>query len=108
MLSLEQLPLRGPSGGSGLACDRVSAVALSHWDARGCSRAGRSVEMLRKAGQRPDSASSLAQELKASGAILDLLPIATCICDAQGRIVQYNRSAVELWGREPDPGQTHD
>jgi PAS domain S-box-containing protein len=64
--------------------------------------------MLRKAGQRPDSASSLEQELKASGAILDLLPIATCICDAQGRIVQYNRSAVELWGREPDPGQTHD
>ncbi|AMN38872.1 sensor histidine kinase [Rhodoplanes sp. Z2-YC6860] len=64
--------------------------------------------MLRKSGRPPDSASSLDQELKASGEILDLLPIATCICDASGRIVQYNRRAVELWGRTPEPGQTHD
>src|SRR5689334_4720438 len=64
--------------------------------------------MLRKAGQRPDSASLSEQELKAPGDILELLPIATCICDASGRIVQYNRRAVELWGRTPDPGQTHD
>ena len=64
--------------------------------------------MLRKAGQRSEPPSSLEQELKASGEILDLLPIATCICDAQGRIVQYNRRAVELWGRTPEPGQTHD
>jgi PAS domain S-box-containing protein len=64
--------------------------------------------MLRKAGRRSDSASFLEQKLKASGEILDLLPIATCICDASGRIVQYNRRAVELWGRTPEPGQTHD
>ena len=64
--------------------------------------------MLRKSGRPPDSASLLDQELKASGEILDLLPIATCICDASGRIVQYNRRAVELWGRTPEPGQTHD
>ena len=64
--------------------------------------------MLRKAGRRPDSPSLLEQGLKASGEILELLPIATCICDAEGRIVQYNRRAVELWGRTPEPGQTHD
>ena len=40
--------------------------------------------------------------------ILELLPIATCVCDAAGRIVQYNHRAVELWGRPPEPGQTHD
>ena len=64
--------------------------------------------MLRKAGRRPDSASFWEHELKASGEILDLLPIATCICDAAGRIVQYNRRAAELWERTPEPGQTHD
>jgi PAS domain S-box-containing protein len=37
-----------------------------------------------------------------------VLPIATCICDAAGRIVQYNRRAIELWGDAPQPGQTHE
>ena len=45
--------------------------------------------------------------LRASDGILDLLPIATFICDAHGVIRQYNRYAVELWGRAPRPGQTH-
>ncbi len=51
---------------------------------------------------------SLEQTLRASDEILELLPIATCICDFAGRIVQYNQRAVELWGRAPLPGQTHD
>src|SRR4051812_46425278 len=51
---------------------------------------------------------SLGQALRASDEILELLPIATCVCDAFGRIVQYNHRAVELWGRAPEPGQTHD
>ena len=51
---------------------------------------------------------SLEQALRASDEILEVLPIATCVCDAAGRIVQYNRLAVELWGRKPEPGQTHD
>ena len=46
--------------------------------------------------------------LRASDGILDLLPIATFICDAQGVILQYNRRAVELWGHAPRPGQTHE
>ena len=46
--------------------------------------------------------------LRASDGILELLPIATFICDAKGTILQYNRHAVDVWGRAPDPGQTHD
>lgn len=50
----------------------------------------------------------LAAMLRASDGILDMLPIATFICDARGAILQYNRRAVEIWGRAPRPGQTHD
>ena len=46
--------------------------------------------------------------LRASDGILDLLPIATFICDARGTILQYNKRAVEIWGRAPGPGQKHD
>lgn len=53
-------------------------------------------------------APSLGQALRAADDILDLLPVATCICDPTGRIVQYNRRATEIWGRAPQPGQTHD
>lgn len=51
---------------------------------------------------------ALTAMLRASDGILDLLPIATFICDARGTILQYNRRAVEIWGRAPAPGQTHD
>src|SRR5436305_2943428 len=51
---------------------------------------------------------SLEQALRASDEILELLPIATSVCDAAGHILQYNQRAVELWGRAPEPGQTHD
>lgn len=51
---------------------------------------------------------ALSAMLRASDGILDLLPIATFICDADGTILQYNQKAVEIWGRIPEPGQTHD
>src|SRR5512139_978990 len=51
---------------------------------------------------------ALGTMLRASDGILDLLPIATFICDAAGVILQYNQRAVEIWGRAPNPGQTHD
>jgi len=51
---------------------------------------------------------TLSTMLRASDGILDMLPIATFICDARGVILQYNRRAVEIWGREPKPGQKHD
>jgi len=58
--------------------------------------------------RRSVSSVSLEQALRASDEILELLPIATCVCDSTGRIIQYNHRAVELWGRAPEPGQTHD
>ena len=52
--------------------------------------------------------SVLSATLRASDGILELLPIATFICDAKGMILQYNRHAVDVWGKAPDPGQTHE
>jgi PAS domain S-box-containing protein len=52
--------------------------------------------------------SLLGAMLRASDGILELLPIATFICDAKGIILQYNRHAVAVWGAAPDPGETHD
>jgi len=52
--------------------------------------------------------SVLSAMLRASDDILELLPIATFICDAKGTILQYNRHAVAFWGETPRPGQTHD
>jgi PAS domain S-box-containing protein len=51
---------------------------------------------------------SLEQALRASDEILELLPVATFILDMDGRIVQYNRRAAEVWGRSPQPGDTHE
>ena len=45
--------------------------------------------------------SVLSAMLRASDGILELLPIATFICDARGTILQYNRHAVAVWGGEP-------
>jgi PAS domain S-box-containing protein len=33
--------------------------------------------------------------------LLDALPAAICVCDADGVIVRYNRRAAEHWGRRP-------
>ena len=51
---------------------------------------------------------ALSAMLRASDGILDLLPIATFICDGRGTILQYNRHAVKIWGRAPQYGQTHE
>jgi PAS domain S-box-containing protein len=50
----------------------------------------------------------LEQALRAADEIFEHLPIATCVCDSAGRIVQYNRRATVLWDRIPHPGQTYD
>ncbi|MGH9781923.1 MAG: histidine kinase, partial [Candidatus Acidiferrales bacterium] len=39
-------------------------------------------------------------------ALFDLGPIAVYSCDASGVIQNFNRRAVELWGREPKAGDT--
>jgi PAS domain S-box-containing protein len=51
---------------------------------------------------------ALSAMLHASDGILDLLPIPTSICDARGIILQYNKQAADIWGRVPEPGQTHE
>jgi PAS domain S-box-containing protein len=56
----------------------------------------------------PPASPDLSAMLQASDGILDMLPVATCICDARGVILQYNRRAAEIWGRTPLPGQSHD
>src|SRR3954453_104651 len=59
-------------------------------------------------GRKGLAALALEQMLKASDIVLDILPIGLCIYDRAGRIVQFNRRAVEIWGRTPQPGQTRD
>ena len=39
--------------------------------------------------------------------LVDLIPAAVYTCDRSGRITYYNMRAVELWGREPAPDDTH-
>jgi PAS domain S-box-containing protein len=61
----------------------------------------------RRAGTSPVASLTMEQVVRASDSILDLLPVATCICDLDGRIVQYNQRAAEIWGMKPRPGDTH-
>src|SRR5688572_16569831 len=56
----------------------------------------------------PVAVASPEQALSASDKFLELLPIATVVCDSVGRIVQYNKRALEIWGRAPQPGDTLD
>jgi PAS domain S-box-containing protein len=37
----------------------------------------------------------------AAPGLLDAVPGAVCLCDADGWLVRYNTEAVQLWGREP-------
>jgi signal transduction histidine kinase len=41
-----------------------------------------------------------------SGELLETLPAAVYVCDAEGIVVAYNRRASQLWGRTPLPGDT--
>lgn len=36
--------------------------------------------------------------------VLDLLPVGVYLCDRDGRVVEYNRTAAELWGQAPRRG----
>ncbi len=37
--------------------------------------------------------------------LIQALPAAIYTCDASGHILTYNKAAVALWGREPEPGK---
>jgi len=49
---------------------------------------------------------SLALEriVRSPSSLIDTLPVGICTCDLGGNIVQFNRRAVEFWGRVPEPG----
>ena len=36
--------------------------------------------------------------------LVEVMPVAVYVCDTSGIIQNYNKRAVELWGREPRPG----
>lgn len=55
--------------------------------------------------QLPNSASQLSSDWF-SGDLLETLPAAVYVCDAEEVVVAYNRRAAELWGRAPEPGDT--
>jgi PAS domain S-box-containing protein len=53
---------------------------------------------------RSQSRQLLANEER-SAQLMDLVPTAVCICDAEGRVVVRNRRVAELLGRAPDIGE---
>jgi PAS domain-containing protein len=38
--------------------------------------------------------------------LIEILPAAVYVCNAEAVVVAYNRRAAEMWGREPKPGDT--
>jgi len=48
---------------------------------------------------------ALQEALRSWDGLLDCLPVGVYTCDLDGKLVQYNRRAAELWGHEPDVTQ---
>ncbi len=48
---------------------------------------------------------ALQQALRSWDGFFEWLPVGVYICDVDGRIVQHNRRAEELWGRSPEVGE---
>jgi PAS domain S-box-containing protein len=46
--------------------------------------------------------------LRTTDGLLDVLPVATFLTDAQGRVQQYNRHAADIWGRTPSVGESYE
>jgi PAS domain S-box-containing protein len=56
---------------------------------------------------KAENAEGMARESEDRYRVLfDLGPVAVYACDASGKIQDFNRRAVELWGRKPAPGDT--
>ena len=73
----------------------------------GSLRARRLRYSSRNGTQPHDSAAAQRDLLRSSDGLLEVLPISTFLCDAEGRILQFNQPRLEIWGRAPAPGQTH-
>lgn len=48
----------------------------------------------------------LQDDLLRENSLLNMLPVAVCVCDADGFIKKYNKQAILLWGRVPAPGDS--
>jgi len=55
---------------------------------------------------RKEAEGALRESEKRYRALFNLFPAAVYTCDASGVIQKFNHRAVELWGREPKPGDT--
>src|SRR5262249_21990871 len=44
---------------------------------------------------------ALSQALQSANGLLDRLPVSLYACDLDGRLVEYNKRAAEMWGQEP-------
>ena len=56
--------------------------------------------------ERKETDRALRESEKRYRTLFDLFPVAVYTCDASGAIQRFNHRAVELWGREPAPGDT--
>jgi PAS domain S-box-containing protein len=59
--------------------------------------------------QRPRTVPPLLNAIvRSPESLLNVLPVATFLCDAEGSILQFNERALEIWGRAPAIGEKHD
>ncbi|WP_051675684.1 CHASE3 domain-containing protein [Polaromonas glacialis] len=56
--------------------------------------------------ERSRAAEALLQSEQRFRALFDWGPVAMHSCDHSGTILEFNRGAVDLWGRKPKPGET--
>ncbi len=54
--------------------------------------------------RRLPTAEKLKQSEERFRRLVDVMPVAVYECDRAGMIQSYNKRAVQLWGREPEPG----